>query len=902
MKSECGVRYDGRMERGWHARSQVDVLAAMRTTETGLEEKEAEKRLRETGPNALPEEKPEAYLSIFLRQFKSPLIYLLMAAAVFVWWTGETVDAIVIFGVLLFNAVVGAVQEGRAQNTLRALRSFSEGKASVLRQSAEAGGERIIPDSEVVPGDVLILREGEKVAADARIIVSHSLSIAEAALTGESEPVEKTAQPQLSPTLPVAEQRSMVFKGTNVVAGSGRAIVVATGGETQIGAIAREISGVEDEIPLQRDIRRLSRIIIILVLASSVALFIVGRALGHSTLEMLATVVTLAVSVIPEGLPIALTLVLATGVWRMSKRNALVKRLQAVEALGQASVIATDKTGTITKNEMTVQKVFAGEVFDVSGVGYEPDGLVHRRGESIAPSEHPDLLEAGRIAALAADARIMYSEEEHRFAVAGDPTEAALMVFAKKIGMTKEALEAEHPLLAEIPFDSSRRYHAVLHRLPRGSRLSVVGAPEVVLSLATSMQHNGKKVPLTDAMREELENTVHDLSRQGLRVVALAAEKTAAVSLTEADIRDLSLVALVGMKDGLREGVLDALSSARDAGVRVVMITGDHALTARAIATEAGIFRAGERTLTGADIDSLSDDELVRSLDRVAVFARVTPSHKLRIVRAYKTRGETIAMTGDGVNDAPSLVAADLGVAMGNIGTEVAKEASDIILLDDNFGSIVAAIEEGRSIYRTIKKVILYLFSTSVGEVMVIAGALFVSLPLPLLPAQIIWLNLVTDGFLTVALGMEPKEEGLLRRKFGAAQKQLVDRQMFIRMLVMATPMALGTLFLFSLYLDDMAKALTISLTTLAVFQWFNAWNCRSDRESVFATNPFSNIYLVGALGLVVVLQLVAVYNPIAQRLLHTTELSLFDWFLIMPVAATVICAEEARKWWIRRS
>jgi len=891
------VRYHGQMERGWHARATADVMAALRSSENGLADREVASRLKEVGPNALPEIPPESYSAIFLRQFRSPLIYLLIIAAVCVWWLGETADAIVILAVLLFNAVIGAVQEGRAQNTLRALKSFSEAHATVLRE----GTERIVLDREVVPGDIIVLREGEKVPADARILVAHALSVDEAALTGESEPVQKSSQALLTPSLAVTDQKNMVFKGTNIVAGSGRAIVVATGTHTEIGAIAREISEVKDEIPLQREIRRLSNIIIGVVVVLSIALYAIGRSLGHSAIDMFATVVTLAVSVVPEGLPIVITLVLASGVWRMSKRHALVKRLQAVEALGQARVIATDKTGTITKNEMVVQKVSDGKVFDISGIGYEAEGGAHLDGVRIAPSEHPDLQEMGRIAALAASARVMYSEETKQFSVAGDPTEAALMIFAKKLDMTREELEAEHPLITEIPFDSARKYRAVLNRAPRGTRLSVVGAPETVLALSSSRQSAGRKVALTSDAREEIENSVHDLSRQGLRVVALARASGTAVTLEHDDVHDLTFVGLIGMKDGLREGVFEALETARSAGIRVVMITGDHAVTARAIAQEAGIFRAGERVLTGDEMDALSDEELSKALDRVAVFARVTPAHKLRIVRAYQARGEIIAMTGDGVNDAPSLVAADLGVAMGLIGTEVAKEAADIILLDDNFGSIVAAIEEGRSIYATIKKVITYLFSTSVGEVLVIAGALFASLPLPLLPAQIIWLNLVTDGFLTVALGMEPKEKGLLEKKFDASDKNLVDRLMTVRMVVMAIPMALGTLALFALYMDDMAKALTMSLTTLAVFQWFNAWNCRSDRESVFTTNPFANGYLVAALGVVIALQVFAVYVPFAQQFLHTTSLSLADWLLIIPVASTVLFAEEARKWIVRR-
>ncbi len=882
-----------------HAKGVPTVLAMMRSSEEGLAAPEAARRLAEEGPNALPEAPREGLFSIFLRQFKSPLIYLLFAAAVTVWLLGEGGDAVIICAVLLFNAFVGAVQEGRAQNTLRALRSFSETTASVVR----GGEEFTIPDRDVVIGDIIVLREGEKVPADARIVLARNLSTDEAALTGESEPVAKTASPQLKPNLPISEMRSMVFKGTHVVAGSGRALVVATGSNTVLGGIAREISGVKDEIPLQRDIARLSRAIIIAVVGMSILLFFLGRALGHSALEMFATVVTLSVSVIPEGLPIVMTLVLATGVWRMSKRNALVKRLQAVEALGQARVIAVDKTGTITKNEMVVQKVLAGGVlFDISGVGYEPEGAAHLDGVRIAPVEHPDLVEASRIAAFAASARITYSEGEQRWLVAGDPTEAALSVFARKLGTTREELEVEHPLVAEIPFDSSLKYHAVVHGTGKKARLSVVGAPEIILKHSSSLMRGGKKMPLSDAARDELEQAIDAFSRQGLRVVALARGNFETADIRPEHIDDLTFVALVGMKDGLREGVHDALAAARDAGVRVVMITGDHATTAKAIALEAGIFRMGERVITGDEIDALSDEELADALERVSVFARVTPEHKLRIVNAYKKRGEVIAMTGDGVNDAPSLVAADLGVGMGKIGTEVAKEASDIVLLDDNFGSIVAAIEEGRSIYKTIKKVILYLFSTSVGEVMVIAGALFLGMPLPLLPAQIIWLNLVTDGFLDVGLGMEPKEKGLLAETFDTPKRHLVDRLMGMRMLVMAIPMAVGTLFLFSLYLNDFEKALTVSLTTLAVFQWFNAWNCRSEKESVFTQNPFSNRYLIGATSIVITLQLVAVYVPFIQRLLHTAPLSAFDWLLIIPVASTILLTEEVRKWFARRA
>ena len=883
----------------WYLKTPAEIFDELRSSERGLAREEIPRRLKEYGINKLPEGKADNLVVIFLRQFQSPLIYILLAAAGIVFVMGEITDGSIIFAVLLFNAVVGTIQEGKAQNTLLALKKFVETKATVLRE----GKEIIVPDSEVAPGDIIILQEGEKAPADARIIAAANLKIDEAALTGESEPVRKITDTLDKVDLPTAEQKNMIFKGTHILAGNGKAIVVATGVETVIGKISKEIAAIDTEIPLKTNIRYLSRLIIITVAGISALLFLLGIILGKPVKEMFATVVSLSVSIIPEGLPIVMTLVLATGVWRMSKRNALVKKLQAVEALGQARVIAVDKTGTITKNEMVIQKVYVdGKFFEVGGIGYEPKGEIKRENNVIDPLNHPELLFAGKIAAFCANARVLFSEEEKIWRVAGDPTEAAMLVLAQKLGFHKDDLERESPMVSEIPFDYKLKYHATIHKTAGQKFLTVVGAPEVILGLSKKIWRNGKSYSLSDKEKRELESIFLSMSQEGLRVVALAVAFGEQEALIPEEINSLTFAGFFGMKDALRPEVAEAMQKAVSAGIRVVMITGDHKLTAQAIAKEAGIYQDGDNILTGQDIDAFSDVELSEKLAKTSVFARVTPEHKLRIINAYKARGEIVAMTGDGVNDAPSLVAADLGVAMGKIGTEVAKEASDIVLLDDNFGSIVSAVEEGRSIYKTIKKVILYLFSTSWGEALTITSALLLGYPLPLLPAQIIWLNFVTDGFLDVALAMEPKEEGLLRGNFERPKKYLVDKLMTQRMFLMAVPMMIGTLFLFKGYFEnDIAKAWTISLTTLAVFQWFNAWNCRHESKSIFQMNPFSNKFLVGATLIIISLQLLAVYNPLMQKFLRTTPLELSEWLVIIPIAASIVFVEEIRKFFYRR-
>jgi len=879
-------------KKDWYCMSYGDVIKSLQSDEHGLSLEGAEARLNKYGPNQLLEGKTDGIFIIFLRQFQSSLIYILLVASIIVYAVGEYVDGSIILVVLIFNAIIGTVQEGKAQNTLQALKRFIETKATVRRDDEEM----IIDDRELVPGDIIILQEGERVPADARVITSQNLNIDEAALTGESVPVWKNSDPI---TLTKSSyQKNMIYKGTNIVSGNGTAIVTSTGVNTTIGKIATQILDIDTEIPLKTDINRLSRLVIVAVILIGLIVLGLGIATNRELFTVLMTILSLSVSIVPAGLPVVVTLILATGVWRMSKRNALVKKLQAVEALGQARVVAVDKTGTITKNEMTVEKIYvSGKLFEVDGIGYEPKGDFKYNNIEIDAVNHPELLKIGKIASLCSSARVILNEEDGQWKVSGDPTEAALGVVAQKLGFHKEELLRECPLMEEMPFDYRLKYHAVLNKINKDNFLSVVGATEIILNMSKNIWRNGKSHMMSQEDREGLENTFAEMSADGLRVIGCAFIPHCEEIIGHKNVKDLTFLGFYGIKDAVRPEALGAIKKLFEAGMRVVMITGDHRVTAQAIAKETGIWREGDMVLTGGEIDEMSSGALSEKLSKVSVFSRVSPDHKMKIIQAYREKGIIIAMTGDGVNDAPPLVAADLGVSMGKIGTEVAKEASDIVLLDDNLESIVGAVEEGRSIYKTIKKVILYLFSTSLGEVFTIIGSMLIGFPLPLLPTQIIWLNFVTDGFLVASLAMEPKESGLLKRTFEIPKKYLIDKLMVYRMLIMSLIMTLGTLYIFNQYYEiEFAKAMTMSLTVLAVFQWFNAWNCRTDHKSVFDFSVPKNVFMIWATLTVIVLQILAIYTPIMQKVLKTVPLGINDWLLIVPVAILILFAEEVRK------
>lgn len=876
----------------YHAATAEEIAQELDTNLNGLSVAEAQQRLKESGRNVLPEPKVPSAAAIFFAQFLSPLILILIISAAVILLLGEMVDALIIFLVLFFNAVIGAIQEGKAQNTLLALKKFVATTATVWRD----GKNLIASDQEIVVGDIIFLAEGDKIPADARLIAANSFKVDEASFTGESIPLSKTTDILKAQALAPQDQHNMVFKGTHVVGGNARAIVVATGAETEIGRISKTLANIETEIPLKSRIRALSLILIVAVGIMSLIIFAVGIFFGHAWVEMVALVVSLAVSVIPEGLPVVVTLVLASGVWRMTKRQVLVKKLQAVEALGQAQIIAVDKTGTLTKNELVVTRAYVDDkLFIVGGSGYDPSGEIFLQEMVVSPLDHPELILISKIASFSADARILYNEKEKIWQVAGDPTEAALGIFAKKIGF-KET-EQSAPLILDLPFDHLTKYHITVRRSGEDNFLSLTGAPEIVLEKCHHLYRSGKAEKMTEADKKELTKTFLKLSAAGLRIIACAVNQKMTAAVSAEQLPSLTFVGFLGMQDALREGVKDTVSQVSAAGMRVIMITGDHPVTALAIAKEAGIASDIVSVLTGAELEKLPDSELIKRFARTNVFARVSPSHKLRIIELFRRRGEVVAMTGDGVNDAPSLAAADLGVAMGKIGTEVAKEAADLVLLDDNFSNIVAAAEEGRNIYKTIKKVILYLFSTSAGEALIISSAVLMNWPLPLLPAQIIWLNFVTDGFLDVALSAEKKEPGLLDKKFVRPSKYILDKFSLQRLVVMAIMMTIGSLALFAYYLRvEPAKALTVSLTVMAVFQWFNAWNCKSEKRSIFSRDFFQNLWLIGATVTVIVLQGLAIYHPFFQNFLHTTALNVFDWLIIVAVASFIIWPEEIRK------
>lgn len=860
----------------WHTKSIEQCLDTLHSSPLGLSEEEAKLRLEKFGPNTIREAKPDSFLKHLIRQFESPLVYILLIAAIIVILTGDLIDGIIIAAVLAVNAVVGAFQEGRAANTLAALKTFLTTTATVLRNGQEKQQE----DSALVPGDVVIVREGEKIPADSRILETSGLMVSESSITGESIPVEKTPTPLKNPLALPAEQKNMLFKGTLVTRGSAKALVVATGLNSFIGHISEKVASVKKEIPLQTHLRELANILIIVVLLLSIAIFVVGVGRGISYAEMFGTVVALAVSVIPEGLPIAVTLILAGGVYRMGKRRALVKKLQAVEALSHVDVVAVDKTGTITKNELTAVKIWTDKtLYTFTGLGYDPQGSLLKNNKQVDSSDAPGLKLAGMVFALSSNATI-YKNENNDWVVKGDPIEASLIVAAKKLGFSRESLLESYALVEEISFDYKRRFHATVHQKGKKFFMSAVGATEAILDLCPGVK---KALVL---------NKEKTLSAQGLRVLAYAFQDNAKLLHGSQDKPSFTFGGLVALEDQMQPGVGEAVLQLQHAGIKVIMLSGDNPVTAHSIALQSGIAQADSKVITGKELAEMKE---IKGLEEVSVFARVTPEDKLKIVESFGKIHKTIAMTGDGVNDAPALVAADLGLAMGKNGTEVAKEASDIVLLDDNFSNIIAAVEEGRSMYLSIKKVLMYLFSTSLAELFAICFAIFIGLPLPLQAVQILWLNLVTDGFITIALGFEPKEKNLLGSAFRKPSRYILDGKSVVRILIVGSTMGFVSLWMFLTFDGTLAEKQTIALVSLAVVQWMNAFTARAE-QGVFQTNPFSNKWLLLAVFTVIVLQVGAVYLPFMQTILGTVNISPSELVRIIIASLLVLLADEAFK------
>ena len=870
---------------------------------------EALRRLHADGANELPEAARKAVWKVFAAQFASPLIYILMVAAVIAFALGHRGDAAVILVVVVLNAIIGAVQEGRAERSMEALRSLSALRTRVVR-----GGALLdIEARELVCGDIILLAAGDAVVADARLLEAASLETSEAALTGESLPTAK-----LIDTLPVEtslpDRRNMVYSGTYVAAGRGRAVVVATGQGTEVGNIASLTTSAEDpSTPLELRIAQFGRYLVAAAIAMFAVVIGVGYLRGMAFLEVFMVAISQMVSMVPEGLPVAMTIALAVGMQRMARRKVIVRRLSAVETLGSTSIICSDKTGTLTKNEMTVTRLWLPDErwFEVGGVGYEPAGGIAIDGRVVDVTTDVGVRALVEAAVLCNDARLLKPDDESpRWRALGDPTEAALITLGMKGGVEIETICDQYPRQGEIPFDAATKMMATLHGAAGaggGGGVFIKGAPEEVLALCASSLKAGEKKRFDDGDVKAAEEAAAVMAEQGLRLLAVARVESESLDDKQGFAPfqgKAEFLGLLGQMDPPRGEVKEAVVKCREAGIRPVMVTGDHKATGLAIARMLGIAVDGDIAVSGTELQQMSEDELRRILDRISVFARVHPAQKLRIVKAFQDQGKTVAMTGDGVNDAPALAAADVGVAMGITGTEVAKSAAKIVISDDNFATIVDAVEEGRLVYRNLKKVILYLFATSMAEVAVLLGALFLGYPLPLAAVQILWINIVTEGTVTVNLIMEPREDGEMTRPpipFGEA---LLNLAVLKRVFLMTPVMAAST---FGYYLwrlstgVDFVQVQTETFTVLAVCQWFNVLNCRSEHRSAFDLQLLRNRWLLGGLLLGNVLHFLVIYTRPLNNIFHTVPIPLTEFFLIGAVASAVLWAEEIRKFFARR-
>ena len=881
----------------WHALDAKAVFERLDSGENGLEEAKAKQRMEKAGPNSLDVEAGVSPLRLLARQVNNPLIYLLIGAAVLSFVIGHRVDAGVIVGVVILNTLLGFFQEWRAEGALKALREMSAHHARVLRN-----GKRVeIDAAQVVPGDVLTLETGDRVAADARILSGDNLHVDESALTGESQAVAK--QPEdAAEDAPLADRHNMVWMSTNITGGRGRAVVVETGMNTAMGRIAGEVRAtVRENTPLQKRMQKLGLILGVGGIALAGIVFGLGLLRGYEWKGMLMYSVAVAVSAIPEGLPAVISVTLALGVRRMAQRNAIVRRMSAVETLGSTTVICTDKTGTITENQMTARKLWAGGLaFEVSGDGYQAEGDVRQEGGEALGERPPALERLLRIGVLSNNAGL--KEEDGQWRVEGNPSEGALLTVAVKAGMDIGALRNDNRRLAEIPFSSDAKYNATLHAESNGDgRIACVkGAPERILEFCTHVLKDGKPAELNDELRRELVGINDRYASEALRVMAGAYRDLpqGQERLEKTDVESgLTLAGLWGMLDPPRKESAQAVSEAKGAGIHPVMITGDHAITALAIARQVGITENGP-ALTGADIEKMEQPELAQAALAGGVFARVSPSHKLKLMEALKEQGHIVAMTGDGVNDAPALKGADIGIAMGRAGTEVAKEAADMVLTDDNFATIVSAVEEGRVIYSNLRRVVYFLLTTNLGEILTLVGALVIGMDLPLTAVMVLWVNLVTDGACTVPLGVEPRHSDVLKHPPQDPKAFIVDRHAALRMALLMPLMAAGTLGLFwyARQQGELNHARTVAFTTMAAFQWFQAFNARSTSQSVFSIGVFSNRPLLLGVGAAILLQLGAVHTWIGQRLFGTTGLSLTDWLLIVAVSSSIWVADEVLK------
>lgn len=873
-----------------------DVFKSLDSSEKGLTTREAEKRLGKYGLNELEKKKNISPVKILIRQFTSFIVLVLIAAMVISFVIGEKLDAIVVLAIIILNGIFGFVQEFKAEKAIEALRKLAALKARVIRD----GRETQIDAKELVPGDLIVLDTGDKVPADARLIEAIILNIDEASLTGESVPSSKITE-ALKKGMILADRKNMAYMATIVTKGHAKAIVTATGMETEMGKIAEMVQEVKEKLtPLQEKLKHFGKWIGLVAIAICVVIFGVsvireylmnGSAEIGFIHEMFLAAIALAVAAIPEGLPAIVTISLALGVKRMVKRNALIRQLPAVETLGCTNVICSDKTGTLTKNEMTVRQVYINnKLINVAGEGYDPKGEFSFNNKKINAKEIELLL---RIGVLCNDARLIYNKEK-RYEILGDPTEGALIVSAIKAELKKAELEKKYSRVDEIPFESERKCMTTIHKIDGKNIAYVKGAPDIIINKCKYILINGKKRKLAGNDKKAILKINQDMASRALRVLGFAYKELEKNYSTNPDCVEkyLVFVGLQAMIDPPREGVKESIEKCETAGVKTIMITGDHKLTAIAIAKELGLFKPGDKALSGEELDKLSENQFSKIVEHVRIYARVNPEHKVRILSALKKKGHVVAMTGDGVNDAPALKKSDIGIAMGITGTDVAKEASDMVLTDDNFSSIVNAIEEGRGIYDSIKRFTQYLLSCNLGEILVIFMAILIGWPLPLIAIQILWMNLLTDGLPALALGLDPIEEDLMKRPPRKKTENIITKEVVKNILIVGAVMCIGTLFMFYIHGAEGVKARTMAFTTLIMFQLFAVLTYRAKK---FIVNVKTSKYLISAVAISIILQLVVLYTPLNVAF-KTMPLGLVEWGKVILVSASIYVILELRK------
>ncbi|MEH7353052.1 calcium-translocating P-type ATPase, SERCA-type [Neobacillus drentensis] len=856
---------------------------------SGLSQEEVKKRMKQHGLNELHEGEKQSALLLFFSQFKDFMVLVLLAATLISGLLGEYIDAIAIIAIVIINGCLGFYQERRAEKSLQALKELSAPQVSVLRDKKWIKA----PSKEIVIGDILKFASGDRIGADVRIIESKSLEIEESALTGESVPVSKHIDSLTNPNPGIGDMENIAFMGTMITRGSGVGVVIASGMKTAMGQIADLLQNAESqETPLQRRLEQLGKILITVALLLTVLVVVVGVLRGHELYEMFLAGVSLAVAAIPEGLPAIVTVALSLGVQKMIRKNAIVRKLPAVETLGCASVICSDKTGTMTQNKMTVTHLWSGgQTWSVDGVGYQPQGNFYRNKQLVQSKDEKALQQMLIFGMLCNHSDLVLKDDD--FILEGDPTEGALLVSAMKAGLDRPKLLDEFTIINEFPFDSARKMMSIHVKDKQGRHFIVTkGAPDVILGICESILWDERTQYLNKDTHIKVQEAINGLASQALRTIAIAFKpipaNTIILSEQEAE-KKLTFIGVQGMIDPPRPEVKAAVKECKEAGIKTVMITGDHVITAKAIASQLGILTKKSRVLDGKALSNMPVEELEDVVDDVSVFARVSPEHKLKIVKALQNRGHIVAMTGDGVNDAPAIKAADIGVAMGITGTDVAKEASALVLLDDNFATIKAAIKEGRNIYENIRKFVRYLLASNVGEILVMLFAMVLALPLPLVPIQILWVNLVTDGLPAMALGLDRPEENVMKRGPRSPNEGVFSRGLGWKVISRGFLIGLVTLLAFIIvYHNDQSQlpyAQTVAFATLVMAQLIHVFDCRSEK-SVLSRNPFGNQYLVWAVISSLVLMLVVIYYPPLQPIFHTLPIAAKEWLLIVGLSS----------------